>query len=147
MKTSESVIKITEALIKAQSEIKHAAKDADGQFNRSYATLESVINAAKEALTKNGITVIQSPSNSALTTRLQHSSGEFFESEINLILNKNDMQALGSAITYARRYSLASMLNIAQADDDGALASRPLKGKPKPIQVQTKSNPKDTSPF
>jgi len=123
MKTSETIAKISDALLKAQSKIKHAIKDAKNpHFKNNYATLESVIDASKDALTENGIIVLQSPSSDVLTTRLQHSSGEYFESELKLLLSKNDMQGLGSAITYARRYALASMLNIAQADDDGQQA-------------------------
>jgi len=85
------------------------------------------------SLLENGIIVIQSIGNSSLTTRLQHVSGEFIESEIELLVDKNNMQGLGSAITYARRYSLAAMLNISQADDDGNKASEnPPQQKPVP---------------
>lgn len=128
MKTSETTAEITKALVKASAAIKHATKDAKNpHFRNDYASLESVIDASKETLLDNGIVVLQAPGNGVLTTRLQHSSGEFFESEINLVLTKNDMQGLGSAITYARRYSLAALLNISQADDDGNEASKTPK--------------------
>ena len=134
MKTSESVKELMPALIKAQSEIKGAKKDkANPHFGNVYATLESVIEACKEALVKNDILVFQAPTNqNTLVTRLYHKSGEFVESEISLITNQNSMQQLGSAITYARRYSLASILCIAQEDDDANLASEP-QTSPHPI--------------
>jgi hypothetical protein len=147
MRTSETVTKITEALLKAQAEIKHAIKDAQNpHLKNTYATLESVIDAIKEPLIKNNIVVLQFPDNKTLTTRLQHNSGEFIENTLELILTKNDMQGLMSAITYARRVSLVSLLNIAQADDDGNLASK-TKAPPKVIQkapmVVSKKDPHD----
>lgn len=125
MKTSDSLINISKSMAEAQKKISHATKDSKNpHFKNDYASLESVINASKEALLEHGIFVIQTADDKALTTRLQHTSGEYFESTLSLILSKQDMQGLGSAITYARRYSLASMLNISQADDDGNEASR-----------------------
>lgn len=124
MKTSEQLTNISKALVESHKKISHAIKDAKNpHFKNDYATLESVIDASKSSLLENGIIVIQSIGNSSLTTRLQHVSGEFIESEIELLVDKNNMQGLGSAITYARRYSLAAMLNISQADDDGNKAS------------------------
>ena len=142
MKTSESVTKITAALIVAGSKIKHALKDAqNNHMKNTYATLASVIDAVKDELLKVDVVIIQSPDSKQLVTRLQHSSGEYIENTMDLILTKNDMQGFGSAVTYARRYSLAAMLNIAQEDDDGTLASQ--KGKlPK---VVSKVQPASTS--
>ena len=125
MKTSEKVAAITVDLIKAHADINHAIKDAKNpHFKNDYATLESVIDASKQVLLRNNIVVLQSLSDKSLTTRLQHASGEFFESEITLLVDKNNMQGMGSAITYARRYSLAAILNMSQADDDGNEATK-----------------------
>ena len=133
IKTSDQVIKLTQALLKAEKEIKHAIKDAsNAHLRNSYATLESVIDASKEELLKNEVIVIQAPVEGTLITRLQHTSGEYIEIETPLLISKQDMQGLGSAITYARRYSLASLLNISQSDDDGNLASG-KKAAPKVI--------------
>ncbi len=130
MRTSEKIELIAAALAKAQEGIKHATKDAQNpHLKNNYATLESCIDASKEHLLKNNVIVIQSPTGEVLTTRLQHTSGQYFESDLKLFLGKQDMQGLGSAITYARRYSLAALLNISQTDDDGEGASDDQSGK------------------
>ena len=96
MLRSESVVKITEALLKAQIDIKHAIKDATNpHFKSKYATLESVIDSTKDALNKNGVNVMQTTTRDGfLITTLQHSSGEFISSEITLMLDKQNMQSL-----------------------------------------------------
>lgn len=127
MKTSESVKSIAPAIIAAQRDVKHASKDSNNpHFKNDYASLESVIDATKIALLKQDITTLQgmNPEGSSLTTRLQHSSGEFIETELKLVVSKQDMQGLGSAITYGRRYALAAIMNISQQDDDGNGASK-----------------------
>ncbi len=143
MKTSESLTNISKALVDAHKEISHPVKDAKNpHFKNDYATLESVIDASKPALLKYGIITIQSVSSKSLITRLQHVSGEYYESELELLVDKNNMQGLGSAITYARRYSLAAMLNISQADDDGnsAASAAPQPQKTTQAKPATKSN-------
>lgn len=129
MKTSESIINLAKALAESQKEIKNVLKDATGQFSpdknkKTYATLAAVIEDTKELLAKNGIVVIQALQDKSMVTRLLHVSGEWIESSFELLIEKPSMQGLGSACTYARRYSLAAMLNIAQADDDGQEAEK-----------------------
>lgn len=124
MKTSESVATLAKSLVLAQKKIKHATKDSKNpHFRNDYASLESVIDATKEALLEQDVTVLQGMDSDTLVTRLQHASGEFIETSVRLVLSKQDMQGLGSAITYGRRYALAAILNISQADDDGNGAS------------------------
>lgn len=148
MRMSDSVLKITDSLIKAQKKIKAAEMSGTGNFSNGYATISDVINAVKEPLLDNEIVILQFVSKTNVITRLQHSSGEFFENSIDLIYSKNDMQGLGSAITYARRYTLASMLNISQKDDDGTLAGQGKPTKPAAKTVTTKPvTAKDTQPF
>lgn len=133
MKTSSEIKSIMPAFIKAQADIGHAIKDAKNpHFKNQYATLESVIDASKTHLLKNKIILCQTLSTeNVLETTLLHESGEFISSEVKLILSKQDMQQLGSAITYARRYAIASLLNMAQEDDDGNAASEKTSEKPK----------------
>jgi hypothetical protein len=134
MKTSESIVNISKALNQAQEEIRNASMDKKNpHFKNNYASLESVLEAAKPSLVKNKISPIQAPRQDTtgfvLTTRLLHESGEFIEFDTPLLMGRQDMQAFGSAITYARRYALASALGIAQADDDANEATKQLEVK------------------
>lgn len=125
MKTSESIKEIAAALVKAQDDIRFAVKDSTNpHFKSRYADLGSVIVAIKESLNNFGIAFIQTPTESqngtlALTTRLIHSSGEWIEDTATCPLQKNDPQGYGSALTYLRRYTLASITGLYQDDDDG----------------------------
>lgn len=119
---------ITDALLNAQKHIKNAPKDAKNpHFRNDYATLESVIDAVKDCANAFGIVIVQG--NGAdefgqyVNTTVIHTSGELITSKVYLLLDKQNMQGLGSAITYARRYGLAAMFCITQADDDGNAAS------------------------
>jgi hypothetical protein len=119
---------LTTALIKSQKEIKNAAKDAKNpHFRNDYATLESVIEAVKDIANNNEIAIVQLQGRDErgdyLQTSLMHASGESLNSRCYLEIEKPTMQALGSAITYARRYNLASIFCITQEDDDGNRAS------------------------
>jgi hypothetical protein len=130
MNTSEHIGKIAPALLRAQRAITFAVKDSKNpQFRSTYADLSSVIDATKPALNEAGISFVQMPAPSepgtlALTTRLIHETGEWIESTATCPLQKHDPQGYGSAITYLRRYSLASAVGLYQDDDDGNAASR-----------------------
>lgn len=129
MKTSESIVNIAQALLKAQRAITFAVKDSKNpHFKSTYADLGSVIGACKTALNESGIVFMQMPSPSesgtiALTTRLLHSSGEWIEDTATCPLQKSDPQGYGSANTYLRRYALAAAVGLYQDDDDGNAAS------------------------
>ncbi len=135
MRNSESLASISPALVKAINAIEGVKKGAANPFFKSkYANLESVIEAAHDALAANGLAVMQGPGPMdgnciTLTTRLIHTSGEWIETDFSLPAGKMDPQAAGSAITYARRYSLMAMLNMPALDDDGE-ASMPRTTKP-----------------
>jgi len=125
MLKSDSIKELTAALSKAQSEFKPVVKNANNPFFKStYATLDAVIDATKEALTKNGLAVIQGnePTETGVivTTFLSHSSGEWIESQLAMPVTKPDPQGYGSAITYGRRYALSAILNVASEEDDDA---------------------------
>lgn len=118
---------IATALAYAQGEMGKALKQANNpHFKSRYADLASVMDACMPALSRNGIAVIQpvieNEFGRSVVTRFIHGSGECLECAIPLILGKNDMQGLGSAITYARRYGLMSLAGIAPEDDDGNAA-------------------------
>jgi hypothetical protein len=126
---------IASALAAAQAEMGPALKSAENpHFRSKYADLASVMDACLPALNRHGIAVIQPFSESefgrSVITRFIHSSGETLECPIPLIVGKNDMQGLGSAITYARRYGLMSLAGIAPEDDDGNAAAASMRNAP-----------------
>jgi len=120
--------KIAPALVAAQAKITFATKDSTNpHFKNRYADLQSVIEAIKGPLNENGIAFIQTPSKSeagflSLTTMLIHTSGQFISDTASIPLPKNDPQGYGSALTYGRRYGLAAICGLFQADDDGEAA-------------------------
>jgi len=135
---SESIVKLAEALSKAQGGIRGAIKDSENPyFHMTYASLASVWDAAREPLSTNGLAIIQVTKviegKLILETVLTHSSGEWYSSiypinPMKQIKNEgwtpsDDPQSMGSAISYGRRYSLAAIIGIATADDDGNAAT------------------------
>jgi hypothetical protein len=115
------------ALAKAQSVIKGAVKDAANPFFKSrYADLASVWDACREALTVNGLSVVQTCAGDAevcqVTTMLLHSSGQWIRDTLTMKPKDNTPQGVGSTITYARRYALAAIAGVAPEDDDGEAA-------------------------
>ena len=128
MNRSESITKIAAALVKAQSIMGNAIKDAKNPFFKSsYANLNAVREAVLPAMNANGISVLQPTvhvdGKSFVETILLHESGEFISSLTEVIVNKaNDAQQQGSGISYARRYGLQSLANIGADDDDGESA-------------------------
>jgi len=124
---SQSLGELAKALAKAQSELAGAKKDATNpHFRSKYADLASVWDACRKPLADNGLSVLQYTTaqyeQTVLVTLLVHTSGEFVEGVTPLLVGKADMQALGSAITYARRYGLSAMVGVAPEDDDGNAA-------------------------
>lgn len=130
MEKSESIKNLAVALCKFNSEVSKISKDAKNPFfKNNYATLDNIVDEIRPILTKNGLSILQIPggdgTNVIMKTLLIHESGEWLESD-QLIMKpvKNDPQAVGSAITYARRYSLGAFLSLNTGeDDDGNLAT------------------------
>ena len=127
MKSSEETNELALALCLAQGQMGGAVKDSSNPFFKSsYADLTSVIKAIKQPFADNGLSYTQFPVNSetgvGVATRLMHVSGQWIESEFVLPIVKQDPQAAGSAITYARRYALQSIAGIPTADDDAESA-------------------------
>lgn len=146
MKHSDSIKQLMEALVKARSNFKAVHKNAANPFFKSkYSDLSEIIAATHEALNAQGISVIQSPGRynaetraCTLTTLLAHTSSEWLEDEFEMLVVKADSQGIGSAVSYARRYSLQSFLNIAaDLDDDSESAvehDKPAIAKPQPLK-------------
>lgn len=143
---STSIAALAAALAKAQGEMEGAAKgNINPHFKSKYADLASVWEACREPLSKNGLAILQPVSavgpSVTVTTILAHSSGEWLEESLTMTAQKNDPQGVGSAITYGRRYGLASMVGIAPEDDDGNAAS--ARGQQEPQEVRTPAGYED----
>lgn len=126
---SKEIDKLAAALSKAQAQIRSAAKDSvNPHFKSKYADLASVWEACRDPLTSNGLSVVQLPradgKQVTLFYMLLHSSGQYISGELVLTAVQETPQAIGSAITYARRYTLAALVGIAQDDDDGNASTK-----------------------
>jgi len=131
---SPNVNEIFGALAKAQGKIQPASKDKANPFFKSkYADLSSVWDACRDALSDNGLSIIQFPQTKpeglCLISLLGHASGQWIRSEVLIPLAKNDPQTTGSALTYFRRYSLSALVGVAPEDDDGEKAQAPFRQK------------------
>jgi hypothetical protein len=160
MQTSEQINELAAALAKAQGEMRGAVKDATNPFFKSkYADLASVWEACRGPLTKHGLSVAQFPNTEyqgtpepyqwtsrngeerhgirvvcivSIRTRLLHSSGQWLEDAVSTMLPTGDPQAVGSAISYLRRYALQSVAGVAPEDDDAEAAQqmKPIQAPP-----------------
>lgn len=124
MELSNEIKDLAIALCQAQAEMSGALKDSDNPYYKSkYADLASCMQASRPFLTKYNLSISQTVDSTSegyfLLTYLIHSSGQFIKSRIKLYMEKPDMQKLGSAITYARRYAYAAIIGLHQMDDDG----------------------------
>jgi len=108
-------------LVKFQASVSKVAKEANNPFfKKKYASLANILDTIQKPLSECGLAISQFPDGDALTTIIVHSeSGEWMESSYVMpVVKQNDPQAMGSAITYARRYALGSILNLNIDDDD-----------------------------
>lgn len=129
---SEQINELMTALAKAQGVMKPAIKDSTNpHFKSQYADLASVWEACREALSSNGLSVVQildfAGEKQVLVTILGHSSGQWIKSIIALPIQRPGPQELGSCLSYTRRYSLAAMVGVFQDDDDGERAQTPYR--------------------
>jgi len=133
MNRSESIVKISAALVKAQSEMSNAKKGASNPFFKSkYADLNSIREAALPVLNTHGITVIQPTcvvdGINYVETILLHESGEYISSLTQIVVDKvTDAQKHGSGLSYARRYALQSIVCLGAEDDDANASVQPPK--------------------
>lgn len=150
---SPSIKELAAALAKAEREIKAAVKDsANPYFKSRYADLASVWEACREPLTKHGLAVCQWPSADGprvtVVTLLTHDSGEWVRASLTMTAKEDSPQAIGSVITYARRYALAAAVGVAPDDDDAEAAegrkngdrpSAPAKSTTRPATATARS--------
>jgi hypothetical protein len=128
---SEGIGQLVGALAKAQGSYEPIRKNrtvkvamkAGGAYDFRYATLDSVLDATRTALAVNGLAITATVTDK-LTVLLMHESGEWLSSVAPMPAIGGNWQAYGSALTYARRYLISTMLGVAsESDDDGAAAS------------------------
>lgn len=141
MTSSESIVNVLAAIHNVQQALEVIGKDskADVQkYTYKYASMSHIWNQVKPLLKKEGLTVIQTPTSGIsgqfgdfLQTTIYHSSGEFISDTMRLVITRDDPQGFGSAITYARRYALTSMLGIVTDDDNDAATQRLADGEMK----------------
>lgn len=130
------------AFVKAQTGFSAALKTATNpHFKSRYADLAACVEAVIDSLNANGIALVQKThpceNGVIVETEFIHTSGESFSGgQLHVPSSKMDAQGYGSALTYARRYSLMAACGIAPEDDDGNAAS---KSKPEPVQTLNKS--------
>ena len=126
MRTSENIKDIAAALSAFQSECPNVVKSATNPFFKSkYATLDAILDTIRPWMSKHELMIVQGggyveSTVVTVTTRLVHTSGQWFESDYHLPGgdgNKYTPQSVGSAITYGRRYGLSAMLGIASEED------------------------------
>lgn len=132
METSEAFNEAAAALCKAQRELGKVVatetatipgKEGKRGYEYTYADLASVLSVCRKPFADNGLAIVQSPSSAdglvTVSTRLIHTSGQWIGTTLSLRPTNATPQAIGSAITYARRYSLLALAGIAPEDDDG----------------------------
>tara|TARA_B100000575_G_C23143794_1_gene667001 strand:+ start:22539 stop:23186 length:648 start_codon:yes stop_codon:yes gene_type:complete len=118
--------------IDAQSDLALAIKNATGFVNNDYADLNEVVRVVKEAFQPRNFVInhvqFATEQGDFLKTVFEHSSGKTWETSVRLLYKPNDMQSLGSAITYARRYGLSQLGGVISGnkDDDGEQALNPV---------------------
>lgn len=133
MTRSDDIAALAASMAKAQAEITGATKSHENPHFRSrYADLASVWDACRGPLTKHGLAIIQWPRLAhlggeawalELETVLTHTSGQWMADTLAVVLARLDAQSIGSAITYARRFSLGAVAGVAPDDDDGEAAT------------------------
>lgn len=141
METSQTTIEISKALAKSQTELKNPNKNKTvnvrtqqgGTYSYKYADLADILDQVKPILAKNGLTIVQGNTDKEgrvnIETLLLHESGEWIKTDLLMPqaheTRMNPAQALGSLLTYGRRYAITSLLNLASDEDNDANTPEP----------------------
>jgi hypothetical protein len=141
IRTSCEIKELVSALAKAQGEMKPAIFNrVNPHYKTRYADFTSCMDACRVPLSQNGLAVIQTPQTIegklVLITMLAHVSGQWMTAEFPILSQKMDSQGIGSAMTYAKRYSLCGMVGIV-ADEEGDDDGNASIGKPTPEPEET----------
>lgn len=145
---SDSIGNLAKALSAAQSEMRAAAMDKQNPFlNSKYADLGSIVEAAKQPLSKNQLCVSQLVGGDgdaiSVETILAHASGEWLASEISMKFSDgkglSHAQGIGSIITYLRRYAYAAIVGLYAEEDTDAQSAQAVKTEQKQIHPNSDS--------
>ena len=146
MNQTDNINELVAALSKAQSKMKPAVfNKVNPHFKNRYADFTACMDACRIPLSDHGLSIMQycETINDKLTlvTMLAHISGQWIKSNFPLIPKSMDSQGIGSAMTYAKRYSLSAMLGIVSDEEDDDGESSVGRGQqqataPKPIKKQ-----------
>lgn len=161
MKRSEQIGKISTALTAFQKSVPKIIKNKTANvpmksgktYSYKYADLADVWDSIRGHLADNKLSAIQSPTTlqgeQGLTTLISHESGEWIEDSMKLVIVQDSPQGQGSAITYARRYMLTSMLGIVADEDNDAADHRTVTQleKKRIWDTAKKVAPDITSPY
>jgi hypothetical protein len=158
MQKSETIVELAKSLSKFQGDMKSVPKDSTNPFFKmKYASIDAIWDIVRKPLSSNGLSLIQTTYEQNdkiyLETTLLHSSGEWIETYMPINATKQDPQTIGSAITYARRYSMSAILGVSADSDDDAesatshketqTATKPIKqSNPLPASVSATVTPK-----
>lgn len=150
MDRSEALNELATALATFQGTIGSVGKDktaniptkSGGSYSYSYADLSSIWDAIRKPLSESGLSVVQMPEIGDgmvyVSTLVLHTSGQWIQSTVGTRPADTTPQAIGSAITYLRRYGLGAMLGIVtDVDDDGAAGSQSKR----PPQIERAPRP------
>jgi len=147
MEQSQDIALISAALVNFQANCVAAKTTSDNPFFKSkYSDLAEVWGTVRKPLTDAGLAVIQAGSTAGkvvtVETMLLHTSGQWFKFGLSMPCEKETPQAIGSCITYGRRYGMCAILGVSQEDDDGNAASGPGKHTAQPeTKTETKAPP------
>jgi hypothetical protein len=120
---SESIQNLIPDLVAFRNSVTNPPRDAvNPHFRSRYTKLSTLIEHLAPILAAHGLAVVQLVGELNVTTLMFHKSGEYFGEITPLVLDKQSMQAQGSAITYARRYGMEAITGVASQDDDDANA-------------------------
>jgi hypothetical protein len=142
MKTSITFTKVVEALHGVQQDLEIIARDdkvkvktTKGEYSYKFTGYPTIWLAVKPLLKKYDLTVVQTPCShyegsmgDYLVTTIFHTSGEWIADAMRLVITRDDPQGFGSAVTFARRYALSSMLGVVTDDDNDATTQRQADG-------------------
>ena len=132
MDRTEQITELTKSLAKFHALVGKIKKDAKNPFFKSnYASLSHILEEVAQPMQDSGLVISQFPDDSSLVTMLIHAdTGQYISSSYIMPVSKqNDPQALGSAISYARRYAITSILSLNIDDDDAEAATKPTRNQ------------------